>query len=109
MATNYAGDRRGGYAAVTLVALWLAVCILPWILPAHSPLAARLQRRTVEARLVHLGFTPEQAQASVKSLSTERLASLASTLGTAGGGFAILGLLSLIAGSATVGLIFWVL
>lgn len=109
MATRLEGARRGGLAAVTLVALWLAVSVLPWVLPSHSTIAVRIQRRTVEARLVQLGFTAAQARESVASLDTGRLASLAGTLGTATGGFILLGLLALISGTATIGLIFWVM
>lgn len=109
MATKLEGARRGGWAAVTLVALWLAVSVLPLVLPANSTFGVRIQRRTVEARLVQLGFTKAQARDSVAHLDTERLAGLAATLGTATGGFILLGLLALISGTATVGLIFWVM
>lgn len=109
MATRLEGVRRRGWAAVTLIALWLAVSVLPLVLPANSALGVRIQRRTVETRLIHLGFTKAQARASVADLDTARLAGLASTLGTATGGFILLGLLALISGTATVGLIFWVL
>lgn len=109
MATKLEGARRGGFAAVTLVALWLAVSVLPWVLPARSAIAVRIQRKTVEARLVQLGFTADQARQSVISLDTERLAALAGTLGTATGGFIVLGFLALMSSTATIGLILWVL